>query len=247
MSIDERVEGLRRALELSPANQELRLLLAAALTEAGEAIAALREYELLFAAGALPATALLDAGRAAIAAGRQDRAHAFAEAAPEQVAAQLRREIDATLGLEGMLEVVREREPLDEDEPAVRLDRRPRVTFAEVGGLDDVKQAIRRTIILPFREPELYERYGRRAGGGALLFGPPGCGKTLLARATAGECSLPFSNVRIEEILDPFFGMSERRLHLAFAQAREVAPCVLFVDELDAIAFQRRRFSNNVG
>jgi SpoVK/Ycf46/Vps4 family AAA+-type ATPase len=55
------------------------------------------------------------------------------------------------------------------------------------------------------------------------------------------------SNVRIEEILDPFFGMSERRLHLAFAQAREVAPCVLFVDELDAIAFQRRKFTTNVG
>ena len=70
-----------------------------------------------------------------------------------------------------------------------------------------------------------------------LLYGPPGCGKTLLARATATECGLPFSNVRIEEILDPFIGVSEHNLHDVFEQARRASPCVLFLDELDAIGF----------
>jgi SpoVK/Ycf46/Vps4 family AAA+-type ATPase len=127
------------------------------------------------------------------------------------------------------------------------LDSRPAVMFADVGGLEDVKKAIHRTIILPFQRHDLYEKYRRGAGGGVLLFGPPGCGKTLLARATAGECGLPFSNVRIEEILDPYFGISERNLHDAFVQARTFAPCVLFLDELDAIAFARRKHVGNVG
>jgi transitional endoplasmic reticulum ATPase len=247
LSLEERLAGLRRALDLSPENHELRLLMAAAQIDAGDVVAGLAEYEVLFDAGVLASETLLAAGRTAIAAGRQDRAQIFAEAASGEVAAQLRKEIDATLGLDGMLQVVRDRGSSDESEPALQLDSRPRVTFADVGGLEDVKTAVRRTIIVPFQQPELYERYGRRAGGGVLLFGPPGCGKTLLARATAGECNLPFSNVRIEEILDPFFGMSERNLHVAFAQARDVAPCVLFVDELDAIAFQRRKFTSNVG
>jgi SpoVK/Ycf46/Vps4 family AAA+-type ATPase len=115
------------------------------------------------------------------------------------------------------------------------------VTFDDVGGLGDVKKAIHRTIILPYQRPELYEKYGRRAGGGVLLYGPPGCGKTMLARATASECGLPFSNVRIEEILDPYFGVSERNLHDVFEQCRRAAPCVLFLDEIDAIGFARRK------
>ncbi|MFN2590083.1 MAG: 26S protease regulatory subunit, partial [Actinomycetota bacterium] len=77
--------------------------------------------------------------------------------------------------------------------------------------------------------------------GGVLLFGPPGCGKTLLARATAGECGLPFYNVRIEQIIDPFLGVSERNLHVAFEQARAAAPCVLFLDEIDALGFARSK------
>jgi SpoVK/Ycf46/Vps4 family AAA+-type ATPase len=110
-----------------------------------------------------------------------------------------------------------------------------------------VKKAIHRTIVLPFQRPDLYERYGRRAGGGVMLFGPPGCGKTLLARATAGECGVPFLNVRIEDVLDPMYGVSERRLHDAFAEARLSAPCVLFLDELDALAYARRKQQGSVG
>jgi transitional endoplasmic reticulum ATPase len=148
-----------------------------------------------------------------------------------------------------MVQVVKQR--ADDDgvvgPPQLELDSKAAITFADVGGLGDVKKAINRTIILPFQRHDLYEKYKRGAGGGVLLFGPPGCGKTLLARATAGECGLPFSNVRIEEILDPYFGVSESNLHDAFVQARRFAPCVLFLDELDAIAFARRKHSGSVG
>jgi SpoVK/Ycf46/Vps4 family AAA+-type ATPase len=96
-------------------------------------------------------------------------------------------------------------------------------------------------VILPLSRPELYQKDGRKSGGGVMLYGPPGCGKTLLARATAGECGLPFVNVRIEDVMDPYLGVSERNLHAAFERARANAPCVLFLDELDALAFARHK------
>jgi SpoVK/Ycf46/Vps4 family AAA+-type ATPase len=250
---DERVEGLRRALEATPDNHAVRLLLAEMLVQEGSSPEALVEFERLHADGGLPPQGLLAAGRAALDAGRHDRAQAFAEAASEagliDIASELKDEIDDSLGLRGLVQLVPAGVEGDaaEQAPQRELDPGPVVTFADVGGLDDVKKAIHRAIILPFQRHDLYEKYGRGAGGGVLLFGPPGCGKTLLARATAGECGLPFSNVRIEQILDPYFGVSERNLHDAFAQARRFAPCVLFIDELDAIAFARRKHSGSVG
>jgi transitional endoplasmic reticulum ATPase len=251
VSVD-RIEGLRAALTAAPDNHALRLMLAEELASDGQPGEALAEYDLLLAAGQLDEHGLVAAGRAALAAGRHDRAQAFVEAAGAAGAlngiSELKREINDALGLQHLIQVVKQ--GVGEDGaplPELELDSKPAVTFADVGGLDDVKKAINRTIILPFQRADLYEKYKRGAGGGVLLFGPPGCGKTLLARATAGECGLPFSNVRIEEILDPYFGVSERNLHDAFVQARRFAPCVLFVDELDAIAFARRKFSGNVG
>jgi transitional endoplasmic reticulum ATPase len=252
VSVD-RLEGLRRALEAAPDNHAVRLVLAETLLEAGDADGALAEFEQLHSDRALPPEALLVAGHAALDSGRQDRAQEFADAAGEagliEEVSKLKAQINASLGLQHAVHVVKQ--AVDGDgataPPQLELDSRPAVTFADVGGLDDVKKTIHRTIILPFQRHDLYEKYKRGAGGGVLLFGPPGCGKTLLARATAGECGLPFSNVRIEEILDPMFGVSEGNLHDAFVQARRFAPCVLFLDELDAIAFARRKHVGSAG
>jgi ATP-dependent 26S proteasome regulatory subunit len=228
-------------------------MLAELLVEEGAPHEALVEFEQLHADGSLTGENLLAAGRAALDAGRQDRAQEFADAAGDiglvDGVSELKSEINASLGLQHAVNVVSS--GFDENgvaqAPQLELDSRPALTFGGVGGLEEIKKAIHRTIILPFQRHDLYEKYNRTAGGGVLLFGPPGCGKTMLARATAGECGLPFSNVRIEEILDPMFGVSEGNLHDAFVQARRFSPCVLFLDELDAIAFARRKHVGSAG
>lgn len=117
-------------------------------------------------------------------------------------------------------------------------------TFANVGGHDELKQQINRRIIQPFQQPDLYRRFGKSAGGGLLMWGPPGCGKTLLARATAGECKAKFFNVAISDVMDMYLGESERKLAEIFANARAAAPSVLFFDELEGLAPTR---SNRAG
>ncbi len=119
--------------------------------------------------------------------------------------------------------------------------------FGDVGGLDPVKDEIRMKIIVPFQRPDLFRKYGKRVGGGVLLYGPPGCGKTMLARATAGECEAIFLNVAIDEILDMYFGESERKLAGIFETARNSAPSVLFFDEVEAIGGSRQQLRNSAG
>lgn len=112
--------------------------------------------------------------------------------------------------------------------------------FADIGGLAKVKEQIRKRIILPFQKPSLFERFRKRVGGGILLYGPPGCGKTLLARATAGECKAQFWNVAIHDVLDMYIGESEQKLHALFEKARASAPAVMFFDEIEALGGKRQ-------
>jgi AAA+ superfamily predicted ATPase len=123
--------------------------------------------------------------------------------------------------------------------PEPPAHRRPTVTFADVGGLDEVKAEIRRKIILPFTRKALFDKFKKKAGGGILLYGPPGCGKTMLARATAGEVDAEFVSVSIPEILSKWLGESEKRMAGLFAEARDKAPAVLFFDEIEALASRR--------
>lgn len=116
---------------------------------------------------------------------------------------------------------------------------RPQLAFADVGGMERVKEEVRMKIILPLRQPELFKAYGKKIGGGILMYGPPGCGKTFLARATAGEVQAGFLAVGISDVLDMWIGQSEKNLHALFEQARSHRPCVLFFDEVDALGANR--------
>jgi len=124
---------------------------------------------------------------------------------------------------------------------------RPKIAFKDVGGMDVLKEEIRLKIIHPLTHPELYKAYGKTIGGGILLYGPPGCGKTYLARATAGEIKAGFLAVGINEVLEMWIGQSERNLHELFDQARSHKPCVLFFDEVDALGASRTDMRQSAG
>ncbi|MFZ2280764.1 MAG: AAA family ATPase [Prosthecobacter sp.] len=118
---------------------------------------------------------------------------------------------------------------------------RGNVTFADVGGMEELKEEIRLKITYPLQFPDLYKAYGRKTGGGILIYGPPGCGKTLILRAVAGEVPCNYLSVGLHEIFDPYFGSTERNLHQIFETARANAPCVLVFDDIDSLAQDRRQ------
>ncbi len=124
---------------------------------------------------------------------------------------------------------------------------RPKMNFEDVGGMEKMKEEIRMKILHPLQHPEIYKAYGKKIGGGIMLYGPPGCGKTHLARATAGEVGSNFIPVGISDILDMYIGQSERNLHAIFQKARSMKPCVLFFDEVDALGASRTDMRQSAG
>lgn len=115
----------------------------------------------------------------------------------------------------------------------------PNVSWADIGGLADVKKQLIEMVQWPFEHPEIFLKYGQKPSRGVLFFGPPGCGKTLLAKAVASESSANFISVKGPELLTMWFGESEANVREVFDKARTAAPCILFFDELDSIAKAR--------
>jgi SpoVK/Ycf46/Vps4 family AAA+-type ATPase len=119
------------------------------------------------------------------------------------------------------------------------LSQKYKITFKEVGGLQELKKEASMKIVQPFKNPELFKRFKKSAGGGILLYGAPGCGKSYFARAIAGECEASFYNIGIDQILDMYVGNSEKNIKALFQTARKNRPAVIFIDEIDALGRKR--------
>jgi SpoVK/Ycf46/Vps4 family AAA+-type ATPase len=122
---------------------------------------------------------------------------------------------------------------------------RSAVTLSDVGGMEELKARLEAAVLTPMRNPELGRLFAKSTRGGLLMYGPPGCGKTFIARALAGELGAKFMAVSLADVLDMYIGQSERNVHDIFETARRNAPCVIFLDELDALGRRRSQMGNN--
>jgi SpoVK/Ycf46/Vps4 family AAA+-type ATPase len=124
---------------------------------------------------------------------------------------------------------------------------RPDVRLSDVAGMEHVKQRLELAFLAPMRNPEMRRLYGKSLRGGLLLYGPPGCGKTFIARAIAGELGAAFISIGLSDVLDMYIGQSERNLRELFETARRATPCVLFIDEIDALGRKRSFMRESAG
>lgn len=138
-------------------------------------------------------------------------------------------------------------EKLRGDKPKKKLDflEKPDVDFSDVAGLRRIKEMINEAIVYPLKKPELAEKYGKTVGGGIIFYGPPGCGKTYLGKATAGECNASFLNVKITDVVDMYVGNTEKNIHNIFEMARKNTPAILFFDEIDGFGGRRDATQQN--
>ncbi|MBI4568972.1 MAG: ATP-binding protein [Planctomycetes bacterium] len=251
---DEAVTEFRAALHYAPRNSDLRLGLAGAYLRAGKRSEALVVVEDLIRSPDTPARAYVLHARLLFAAGEVEEAirqyrravSEDADVADESFEEQLG--ISANDGETGEVFEGRVRQAPEAAPPDSTVEmERPRVSFKDVGGMEAVKEEIRIKIIHPLANPEIYRAYGKPIGGGILMYGPPGCGKTHLARATAGEVQAGFLAVGLQDVLDMWIGNSERNLHGLFERARRNRPCVLFFDEIDALGASRSDMRHSAG
>ncbi|GAA4003406.1 AAA family ATPase [Deinococcus rubellus] len=252
---DSVIAALRLAAEQDPGNPELRLHLADLLLQAGKAEAALEQARAALNREPDNVRALRLAAWAADEAGETDaaqryhRLHDALTGVVQGTAQGVAAPVNTPLRAEVFPDPANEPEPgsaAEQNAADQRWDlQTPRVTLADVSGMQAVKQRLELALLAPLRNPELLKMYGSALRGGLLLYGPPGCGKTFIARAVAGELNARFINVGLSDVLDMYLGQSERNLSDVFALARRRAPCVLFLDEVDALGRRRSQMRHS--
>jgi AAA+ superfamily predicted ATPase len=256
------LDAARAAVAADPDDLPARLHLAGLLNESGRAADALEQFAAVLSRDPANMQALYGAAQAAAAGGNAARAdgyrrllRALSGAAPDPApttpvtdsgidgASGEARTAPGTIPPAERLRATERDESGDDDWRA----ERPSITLADVAGMDAVKRRLNVAFLAPLRNPELRKMYGKSLRGGLLLFGPPGCGKTFIARATAGELGAHFISVGLSDVLDMWLGESERRLHEIFETARRNAPAVLFFDEIDALGRKRSHLKHHAG
>jgi SpoVK/Ycf46/Vps4 family AAA+-type ATPase len=240
------LDDLERALLVRPFDADVRLEYARALASGSRHEDALAQFDLLAIQTTVAGAAHVGAAACLLALGRHDEARARYGAGRPLAGFEPHIELDrltadAQAHAPARLTVVQG--GADKVVPIERAYAN-RISFDDIAGLDDLKRTVRLQIIEPFIRPGLFARFKKRAGGGVLLYGPPGCGKTMMARAVASECRAEFISVGIRDILNMYIGESERNLAAIFDKARSKRPSVLFFDELDALAFARSKASS---
>lgn len=241
------IEALLRAVAASPADAALRLHLADLLARSGRRDEAVGQCAILLGQNPTDAAARELMARA-LGADAAPAPQASAAAAPEPPTRSSASfdwgEAEQQFG-DGPAPMFTDEPTTAAASPAAPQDvwdiARPEITLADVGGMDAVKERLDLAFLAPMRHPDLRQLYGKSFGGGLLLYGPPGCGKTLLARALAGEMGGKFLNIALSDVLDMWIGRSEQNLHELFEFARRNAPVVVFIDEIDAIGGRRSR------
>lgn len=243
---EQELAELRERLVSDPFDEEARLSYAQYLVDNGDSSEARRQYQLVLKSNAASPSALV--GVALCALRTDDKALALSEyrRARNLPGFQPNAELDSAESTAQAQTPALSLVPKTET-PVVRIrdEYSEKVVFADIAGMEKLKKLLRLQIVEPFRNPGLFQKFRKKSGGGVLLYGPPGCGKTFMARAIAGECNAEFQTVGISDVLNMWVGESERNLASIFEKARAQAPCVLFFDELDALAYSRSKSSSS--
>ncbi len=232
---DSLLDSLRAAVEASPDDVGLRTHLAELLAAAGRADEAVFHAACVLRRDPRHSGALRLMGEAAAAAETQPTFTSRDD--PEGALVWLDQQLTDTESTGSAEQSV----PAD---PSAYLVESVNERLSDVGGMEDVKRRLELSVLMPLRNAELGGYYGRTGQGGLLLYGPPGCGKTFVARALAGELGAGFLTVSLADVLDMFVGQSERNLAELFRVARANTPCVLFFDEVDAVGQKRSQLRN---
>lgn len=256
MANDGVIAALEAALAADPSADDVRLHLAGLLVDAGRAEEAVAHVGSLLAGAPDDVVVLRLAARAWSGAGDEDKAARYrrmADALSGEGAVAGEPDPDAAMTHPELVGVSASAEDVEEELDAFLRDvlaedvERPAVTLADVGGLEEVKRRLNTSFLGPLKNEELRRMYGKSLQGGLLLWGPPGCGKTFLARAVAGELGAHFYSVGLHDVLDMWLGNSEQNVHTIFETARRNAPCVLFLDEVDALGMKRSNLTQSAG